>query len=367
MGAAPPFVLVATRPRTALVDRLGRRMQRVSLDGVLADLDRVAEACEVPGRAAGRGFTWDPADRDDASWWPQGVAALRSGTVLLVSWYGRRRRSGRTPGTRISVVDRTGPGHPRYRHVLLVAPRRRLGVPTTGAVPVHAGGIAVHGDLLYVADTVFGLRVFRLADVLRVPGRTARRGLAASLLRRSPAGDPGAHGYDHVLPQLMAYRVPLRSAARGLRHSFCSIGTVQGRTELVVGEYRRNGQAAPRLVRYPVDAATGLLAADPRGRVTPLAVHEDQPRRMQGVAVDGSTWFLSASSGRDVDGDLHVGAPGAWTRHRRVLPSGPEDLDWARPGQELWSVTEWPGRRWVFPVATDRWRPAQAPEGAPDA
>ncbi len=374
MGSAAPYSLVATRPRADLVDRLGRRLRRVSLDGVLVDLDRVAEPCEVPARAAGRGFTWDEADRDDGSWWPQGVASLRSGAVLLVSWNGRRRLA-RTPGVRISVVDRTDPGRPRYRHVLLVAPRRRLGLLTVGRVRVHAGGIAVHGGLLHVADTLFGVRVFRLADVMRVPPRppraAGRLARGRTLLRtwpcRPPAAGSDVHGYDHVLPQLMAYRVPLRSAVHGLRHSFLSIGTADGRPELVVGEYRRNGETAPRLVRYPVDPATGLLTADSRGRVAPIAVHEDQPRRMQGVAVHGSTWFLTASAGQGVDGDLHVGAPGAWTRHRRVLPTGPEDLDWARPGEELWCVSEWPGHRWVFPVATDRWQPSRAPGTEPDA
>jgi hypothetical protein len=77
---------------------------------------------------------------------------------------------------------------------------------------------------------------------------------------------------------------------------------------------------------------------------------------MQGAAVHGSTWFVTASAGEDVGGDLYVGAPGAWVRHRRVLPPGPEDLAWSVPGQELWCVSEWPGRRWVFPVATSPWR-----------
>ena len=347
VGAAPRYALRSTRPRAGRVDRLGRRLERISLDGVLADLDRAAEPCPVPGRAAGPGLTWDRADRDDPSWWPQGVAALRSGDVLLVSWYGRRRRFLRGPGARISVVDRSDPDRPRYRHVLLVRPRRRPGFLGPGTVPVHAGGIAVHGGLLYVADTVFGVRVFRLADLMRVP--------------RSPAGRAPRRlfGHDHVLPQWTAYRVPLRSAPRGLRHSFLSVATVDGRPELVVGEYRRNGQAAPRLVRFPLDPVTGLPATDSRGTVAPTAVHEDQPRRMQGVAVHGSAWFVSASAGREVGGDLHVGAPGAWTRHRGVLPPGPEDLDWAVPGEELWCVTEWPGHRYVFPVAAGRW---QAPE-----
>lgn len=336
MGARSPFTLTASRPRVDLVTRLGRRFQPVGLAGVLGDLDRTAEACPVPGEAAGPGFTWDADDRNDPSWWPQGVASLRSGEVLLVGWYAKRRsRLRRTPGARISVVDRTASEAPRYRHVLLVAPHRRFGVLTVGTVPVHAGGIAVLGDFLYVADTFFGVRLFRLRDVLR-----------------TRSGTPGPHGYDYVLPQLMALRVPLLAGRRRLSWSFLSIGEAAGRPSLVVGEYRRARAAPPRLVRYALDPDTGLPIPDARGRVAPVEVHEHQPSRMQGAAVHGDIWWLTASAGEGVPGDLYVGAPGAWTRHRGVLPTGPEDLDWARPGEELWSVSEWPRRRWVFPVAT---------------
>jgi hypothetical protein len=162
----------------------------------------------------------------------------------------------------------------------------------------------------------------------------------------------------------MTLRVPLRAGLRRLRHSFLSIGEVDGRPNLVVGEYRRRAQGAPRLVRYALDPATGLPEAGTSGRTTPLAVHEDQPHRMQGAAVDASTWVLSASAGEDVPGDLYVGAPGSWVRHRGVLPTGPEDLAWSRSGRELWCVSEWPGRRWVFPVATDRWTRSADPATA---
>ncbi len=359
MRAAPPFDLTATRPRTHLVDRLSARLRRVGLDGVLRDLDRAAEPCPVPGEAAGEGFTWDDVDRNDLTWWPQGVATTRSGAVLLVSWYAKRGRLLRTPGSRISVVDRAHPGGPRYRHVLLVVPRRRLGVLGTGTVPVHAGGIAVHGEHLLVADTLFGVRVFRLGDVMAVPRRPAGAAAGASpagivALWRSVVGGSGARGCDYVLPQSMAYRVPLRAGLRRLRYSFLSTGEVEGRPTLVVGEYRRKDDRPPRLVRYPLDPRTGLPAVDGRGRCVPLEVHEDQPRRMQGVAVHGSTWFVTASNGKESAGDLYVGAPGRWHRNRGVLPSGPEDVAWSRPGEELWGVSEWPGRRWVFPVATDR-------------
>jgi hypothetical protein len=361
MAAGPRYALAATRPRSGLVDRVSRRLPRVALDGVLDDLDRAAERAPVPGEAAGEGYTWDRLDREDPMWWPQGVASIRSGRVLLVSWYAKRRGLVRTQGSRISVIDRTHPGGPRYRHILLVAPRRRLGILTMGTVPVHAGGIAVHGDLLHVADSVFGVRLFRLRDVMAVPRRPtgadgrAPRGGIGTLLRSM--GGWGAYGYDYVLPQLAAYRVPPRAGARRLRYSFLSIGEVAGRLSLVVGEYRRKGERPPRLARYPLDSRTGLPAADDLGRWAPLEVHEGLPSRMQGAAVHESAWFVTASAGEGSPGDLYVGAPGTLHRHRGVLPSGPEDLAWSRPGEELWCVSEWPGHRWVFPIATSRWLP----------
>jgi hypothetical protein len=360
MGAASPFALAPTRLRAHLVDRLGSRLHRAGLTGVLEQLDRVAERCQVPGKAAGEGFTWDDVDRNDPSWWPQGVAALHSGGVLLVSWYAKRGRFLRTPGSRISIVDRRQPGDPRYGHVLLVVPRRLLGVLLMGRVRVHAGGIAVHGGHLYVADTLFGVRVFRLDDLMQVPRPAPEepRRPRIGVLRWFAGGDVGRHGGKHVLPQLMAFRVPLRRGARRFRYSFLSIGDVAGRPNLVVGEYRRKAEGPPRLARYPLDPRTGLPVAGDQGRCAPVEVYEGQPSRMQGAAVHDSTWFVTASAGEGVDGDLYVGTPDRWHRHRGVLPSGPEALAWSRPGEELWCVSEWPGRRWVFPIPTSRWRPA---------
>ena len=301
---------------------------RVGLAGVLADLDRTAQPCEVPGDAATGGFTWDAGDREDRQWWPQGVASMRGGKVLLVAWYAKGGPLGLARASRISVVDRSDPAHPRYRHVLLAAPRPAGGL---GPVRVHAGGIAAVGDLLYVADTLHGVRVFRLGD----------------LLRDAPAP------YGYVLPQALRLRVPLLAGRARLRYSFLFVGDVAGAPSLVVGEYRRKG-ADPRLVRYLLDAPTGLPAFGADGRCVPVEVHAHQPPRMQGVAVDGGTWFVSASAGEGNPGDLHVGAPGRFRRHRGVLPTGPEDLDTSRPG-ELWSATEWPGRRWVFSIDAHRW------------
>lgn len=356
MTSRDGYALRIVEPRRRLVDDLGRRLTRVGLDGVLTDLDRAGTACEVPGSAAGDGLTWEPADRDDRTWWPQGVACLHGDRVLLVSWYAKRRWLFHTQGSRISVVDRTDPERPRYRHVLLVSPRRTP-LLSLRSVPVHAGGIAVRGDLLYVADTHAGVRVFRLSDITHVPRRRIDallpwRAAGTRTLGRRLTGGFTAYGYEHVLPQLLRLQVP-RSRA-GLRWSFLSVGQVEGQLSLVVGEYGRQG-TSPRLARYPLDPATGLPAAGADGRCPPVEVHEHQPLRMQGVAVHGSRWYVTASTGEGNPGDLHVGAPGAFRRSRGVLPPGPEDLDWSRPGEQLWSLSEWPGARYLYPVDVREW------------
>ena len=322
---------------------------------MLADLDRTGAGCDVPGDAAGRGFTWDEQDRSDPRWYPQGVASLRSGRLLLVSWYAVRRL-GWTRGSRLTVVDRSDPERPRYRHVLLVAPRR---LRTFGRVPVHAGGIAVLGDLLYVADTRAGVRVFRLQDVLHLPPRRLDAllpwpGAGSRTLGRRLTGGHTAYGFPYVLPQLLRLRLSPEPGGRPLRYSFVFVGPVDGRLCLVVGEYGRKG-SGPRLAQYAVDAATGLPVRSPSGRCEPLAVHPRAPLRMQGVAVHDGTWYVSASSGPGNPGDLHVGRPGRFRRHRGVLPPGPEDLDWSRPGEELWTLTEHPGHRTVLPVDPRPW------------
>jgi hypothetical protein len=350
-----PHTLRLGRRRDRAIDALAGRLERVGLDRVLADLDREAVPAHVPGSAVRAGWSWDEHDRDDHGWVPQGVACARGGEVLLVSWYAPRRRLLQTAGSRISVVDVRDPARVRYRHVLLVRPRRPASVLGLGRVPVHAGGIAVVGDLLYVADTRAGVRLFRLDDVARADTRRLPSDLPGSgawrALRAWRSGGDGTAA--PVLPELVRVRQGARPGQGAFRWSFIGTARVDGRLGLVVGEYGRKG-TTPRLARYPLDEATGLPELDATGRWTPVEVHQQQPHRMQGVALDGTTWVLSSSTGEGNPGDLYVGRPGAFTRYKGVLPTGPEDLDWSRRGEELWCVSEWPGRRWLFTIAVPR-------------
>ena len=335
-----------------LVHRPGRplrtRPRRVGLDGVLARLDRTGRWTDVPGDAAERGFRWD--DRDVATrwWYPQGVtarldpvgssgdSAASSPPVLLTSWYGHGGLGYVLLGSRISVVHLDPSGPLRYAHVRLVEERRLVGVPGLRRVPVHAGGLAWYGDHLFVAASGGGLRVFRPADVQRLHSRVRGRGAR------------------HVLPQVGVYEAQADTGVRGMVYSFLSLERGGETDHLVAGEYGCKGTGKHRLVRFPLDRATGLLQVDADGVAHPTEVADGMPR-MQGATVVDGTWFVTASSGEGNPGDLWVGRPGHLVRHRGVLPTGPEDItSW--PGTDrLWSSTEWPGRRWVFPVDGARW------------
>ena len=101
---------------------------RVGLEGVLRDLNRVAEPDFAPGRLTTSGFSWDREDSRSARWWPQGITTSADaypdetfeGRSIVITTSYSKNLGGIHKGARISVVDVSDPGHLRYRHVLLV-------------------------------------------------------------------------------------------------------------------------------------------------------------------------------------------------------------------------------------------------------
>jgi len=325
-------------PDGGLIDELATHHARVGIAGVLIRPGRRARAGRVPASAAVEGFRWGVLDGWSQRWWPQGIEVLGSADpacdeVLLVSWFAQQRR-GASQGARVSVVDRRDPRRPRYHHVLLVEAFRDRETIGMRPVVIHAGGLAVVGTRLYVAATYGGLRRFDLGDILRVRGRAP-------------------FGYRHVLPQSGHERLVGGEGDARMRFSFVSVERTAGGggEHLVVGEFgpERDGR---RLGRLPL---TG-----PEDRVAVADLHEPGIPRMQGAAVIDGTWFVSASHGSR-PGDLWVGSGGTWVRHPAVLPPGPEDLTASHDGRRLWSLSEYPGRRWVFSIDARRWRDEPAP------
>ena len=347
--------LTRTSERVEEIDRLAERLGgRVGLGAVLDDLNREARTTAVPGLAVSWGFRPDEDDSLSRRWWPQGIttssdAGVRADEtyagrqVVLTSAYSKTV-GGYGKGARITVHDVTDPANVRYRHVLLVEPHLHRGGVDLRPVQVHAGGIVWHREHLHVAGTRRGIVSCRLGDVLRVPtgGGHDRIGVEPDVVH--------AFGYRYVLPVRFGYEAVTRPGHEQLRYSFLSLAHGDDGHELVAGEYGK-GEMTTRLVRFDLDPRSGLLAADDDVSSRPLAL-DAGIGHMQGATVVDGRWYLTTSAGPFRLGSVWTGTPGDLQRHRFAMPVGPEDIAYRRSTDELWSLSEYPGRRYVF--AMDR-------------
>ena len=347
--------LVRARERddevAALAERLGGQ---VGIEGVLADLNREAQVTRVPGKAVW-GFKWAEDDSRSQRWFPQGITTsadhgspeeLDGRHLVCTSWYSQDV-NGIHKGARITFVDVTDRRRPRYRHVLLVEPV--IGANAmVDVVPVkiHAGGIVWHGPYLHVAATARGIYSFCPDDIMRVVanGDPQQVGVRDN-------GRVDSFGYRYVLPVRFTYDALADDGLEKLRYSFLALDRSMSPHHLVAGEHG-DREMTRRLVSYELDPESFLIREHQDGHARPLSMHEAGIRAMQGAAVVGGTYYVTTSAGRFRRGSLWVGRPGDFKRFARALPIGPEDITyWPSTGQ-LWSLTEYPGRRYVF--AMDR-------------
>ncbi|MQW75765.1 hypothetical protein GHK92_07760 [Nocardioides sp. dk4132] len=324
--------------RAALAADLGGP---VGLSGVLGDLDGRLRRTWAPGRAVRRALAWERADSRDRGWWPQGISSsaeaaadpvvdtVEGRRLLVTTWYSKAGA-----GARVSFVDLDSL---RYRHVLLV---RAVGGGPDGARPgiapvtAHAGGIVWDGPRLHVAATRRGFHTFDVRDILRVP---EGHGLETS-------------GHRYVLPMASSQRGGVDGDGERLRHSFLSLDREAAPPHLLVGEYGSARQTR-RLARFLLDAEGDPVVGDD-GLARALTADDATMVRSQGVAVARGRHHVTASQGPWTPGTVYVGGPGDWRAHRFAVPMGPEDLTWWPSRDELWTLTEHPGRRWL--VALDR-------------
>ncbi|MET0839258.1 MAG: hypothetical protein ABWY19_10785 [Marmoricola sp.] len=322
----------------AAVTRFGRR---VGIAGVLGSLNRRAEKARVPGLAVEWGFRWNADDEATERWWPQGITTSADASdtedidgrrLLVTSWYSKRVR-GRNLGSRVSVVDIDTL---EYRHVLLVLPEfGEDGQVELKPLLVHAGGLVWCGPYLHVAGTRRGLFSCLVDDIIRV------------------RSTEDAFGYRYVLPVRFAYDAAASEGVELMRYSFLSLDRGTQPPQLVAGEYGRE-EMTRRLVRYPLDPETLHLATDEDGTSRPVWIDERGLGHMQGATVVRDTYYVTVSRGRYRLGRVYVGEPGSFRSFARALPVGPEDIAYWPSTDLLWSVTEYPGRRFVFAMRRDQ-------------
>jgi hypothetical protein len=375
LPAYAPFFLERTADRRSHNDVLAEATGgRVGLEGVLAELTRTGRSTRRAPllRRAATAFAWDLRDDLSRRWWPQGIttsadagAGTGTGTGTGTEEYAGRRVvltssyskvvSGVSHGARISVVDVTDPDRVRYEHVLLVkavADDRGVRLEPLHA---HAGGLVWHGDHLHVTATRKGFHTCRLSDIVAVDGLDQ-----PATLGPLSGGGLGAHGHRWVLPLHLGHPARTDEGGAPFRYTYLS-STLDddGRVSLLTGEYTHpSSRGSTRLAELAVDPATRLPALDADGRARPTLLG-DGPVQAQGAVRVRGRLYVGTSNGRFRRGSFWVGAgpkvaPESFRRRPAALPAGPEDLALWPSRDELWTVTEYPGRRRV--VALDRAR-----------
>jgi hypothetical protein len=301
---------------------------------MLGDLDRRGRRSLMRARKVHRAYTFDRADRRDPRWWPQGVTTSADASddetvagrrLVVVAWYAKKLPGDETgnQGSRLTFYDLDTR---RYRHVLLVVPELKDGQPHLTPLRTHAGGIVWHGPYLHVAATTKGFFTCRLDDLFRVP---------ADLV-----------GHPFVLPVRFAYQAETDEGHERLRYSFISLDRSASPPALVAGEYAR-GEKTRRLARFPIDQETKLLATSDDGVARPAGLDEGVGQ-MQGAVVARGRFHLTVSHGPRMPGSVYAGEPGSFRRHKWATPMGPEDIAYWPSTDLLWSVSEYPRRRWIF-------------------
>ncbi|KAJ7600536.1 hypothetical protein C8J56DRAFT_11307 [Mycena floridula] len=323
----------------------------VTIPKLLADTNHANPSVTVSASNFLRAYTWaDETGYDDVnteSWYPQGITtsadALDTGIyqdkkVILVDWYDHTDAG---KGVRISFIDRTS-SSVRYRNALLVTPFADAdGNPSFRAVPVHGGGIMWYGNNLYVVDTNHGIRVFDLDHIYQVSIGDGIGRISSTVYQ--------AYNYKYVVPQSRTYTAA--TLPTPMRWSFISLDRTTTPDSIVVGEYAVDDTVpAPRFARFSIDYTTRLLSTSTSVATATWAYQVDI-LRMQGVTSINGKFFISRSNGASTKSDLFTWVPGnAATDHTGALPPGAEDLSYNHNADELWTLTEHPGKRYILAV-----------------
>lgn len=327
----------------------------VSLEEVFDNLNRTAIS-SITSKNADRlknhdvqGFRWDSGDNGTTEWYPQGITGgsdvqedgrPTGRRILLVSWYDSTTRNP-SKGVRVSLVDISNLGSIHYRHLLLVTPSGDLGAVTftaanySNGTELHAGGIFWVGDLLYVAATGYGFRVYDMSRIIEVTHTDDKS-------RIGRVGDRiDAHAYRYIVPEIARYNIP--SGACKVKFSFSGLDRSSTPATVTNGEYAASDNLG-RLVSWPIDLETGWLIEDGRGDVRNVSSVAAAQNRMQGALTYKGNYYISSSSQYNEYGRLYRTRPGressisAWVY-------GAEDLYMERDTNRIWTPAEHPNYR----------------------
>ncbi|MFI1935763.1 FG-GAP repeat domain-containing protein [Streptomyces purpureus] len=285
-------------------------LKPVSLATVLDSADRTAGPATCPAspkqdndgvyNSGATGFCWDGPDTTTGTWVPQGIttnatpyAPVDGRQVVAASWY----KSGNAR-IRASFADTTDPERVRYVHVMLVVP----GTDTFSALAGHGDDVVWYKNRLYVG---FG-QGFHLFDLNHIWGVDP----AGPGIGKDSSGVFSAENFGYVLPAVgrFSYQNPAgcgthlsppspnpcnAGASLDLSRPTPAITTTEVTSRAHQGFVGTGG----KIVRWPLDPATGLLRRVPVGSASVAQASEAWASPIvgaQGVVSSNGTHLISA-------------------------------------------------------------------------
>ncbi|MEU6575598.1 hypothetical protein [Streptomyces sp. NPDC046805] len=295
-------------------------------------------------------------------------------------------------GVRITFLD---PDTNKYRHVLLVWPYynsfNHISFDAVHADEdplqkgIHAGGMVWYGNYLYVADTMAGIRVFDMRDIMDLnPDQDAtvddptQDGLTSNVQDTRQVGRQNnvwySYGYRYVMPQVATWKFAQPQYNKNKyqdgtsitwcedigapKDSYLSLDRSTTPDELVMGEYCRPGQdkdhsnqskpSTGRIAGIPLNGTTGEISSS--GGISDVSAWGNfLPKDgNQGAAKYQGKFYLNQSHLYD-SGSLWRATitGGSLLTNGNEIPTavGPEDM-YVEHGTAtgaaplLWSVTE---------------------------
>ena len=312
------------------------------------------------------GYCWTEADAKANYWYPQGVTtshdASQDGlyenkTIVLNSWYHIPEKEGpKTPykGVRVTFTGWDNDSSDTYAHVLLVQPTADGNFKI---IPVHAGGIMWYGNLLYIADTWSGFRIFDMNHIYQMD-----TGAAYSIGRKA---NGKAYAFNHKF--ILVQTGYIHNSGAVLQYSFVSLDRASSPISMIVGEYSIGSadDNNTHIVRYPLDNTILLPLQAADGKTYASEAYETHILKMQGaLARDGRFWFSSSSGGASGPvgnyGRLRVWDRGTTEVRKYSWTYASEDLSYWEDSTNsandmIWTLTEFPNNRVVVAIPQIQW------------
>jgi len=328
--------------------------------------------CHSTGIASSRnpdGFCWD--HKDDSGWttstWrPQGISGswdaqpngLWAGRrIAVASWHGPTDSDA---FARLTFVDYTDHAHLLFRDVLLVVPQLVNGVPNFTTFDWnHADGVVWYGNTLLVANGG-RLHAFSLNHLWAMDRQDEEVGLGAD-----GTNTASARWHRYALPMVGEYYPESTppdgqyigcNSVTGTRPCLNSISLDRrgaARDSMVSAEFVGDNAPGGRAFRWPMDSSTALPQLSADGKVHADEAYTSPIWHMQGIASNGTTWYISGTCASNTGGCIHKALPNQSPHQQAQVYGGLENLSYqpayGSQAARLWGLTEG-DTRYVFSI-----------------